>query len=659
MPTRVDAANVDAANWLRTGRANSRYRKKELKLYVEALWQYPDCGYACLTLVGCSRRLQGTNKRGGISHMHHCMPWRTLIHWVAAIFAVATCVLAQAQASLSGSLPETVVLQDSQNSKDLNGAYAIWVEDGHNEDIQSVQSKVGKFHLSPPSAIIPLSGNRTLWIHLRFSRSEKSSMQSRIDIPLPFLDRASLFQTNALGEWEEQKAGSLLPKSKWTMAWLYPDFQLNVPAGTTRDVFLRIENVADQSIPIRISGAAQDHVNDLREPVIFGVVLGLLLCLSVLSGYRFLEFRNPSNAGAALLGLLITLTVAQINGIASAVLWPEFAAWSNIAFGVLPLLALGSFLLFLRHLYGLASRHPRFDLCMRLIGWVTILFPLGFAFLPLSLVNEWAGASMAAATVAAFSATVLYARTGSKIARWMLIALTPQFLLILWLSADQFGLVSTIWQIRYLTSFLLAITVTLLTYSLHAHYRDRDEILTRANLLTVQDALTGLLTREAFLELTKKAFQGVMQERQPAAIVLVTLPDYEGIRQNYSDRIAEQCILRAVVKLHRVMRDVDQAGRIGTCDFAILIDGVRSRDDLNARIVKLIASGLQPLPGLEPEIPLRFHAACIMLHENPLEPEIALLELVALAATIRPGTRRPFRYIDPVPTQAADLEGLI
>ena len=115
--------------------------------------------------------------------------------------------------------------------------------------------------------------------------------------------------------------------------------------------------------------------------------------------------------------------------------------------------------------------------------------------------------------------------------------------------------------------------------------------------------------------------------------------------------MGEQCELRAVVKLHRVLRDVDPASRIQAGKFALLLEGVKTRDLLNVRMVKLIASGLTPQPGLQPQVPLHFHAACVLLHERPLDASSALDSLLELLSTMAAGTRRPIRFIDAQDTQ--------
>jgi len=197
--------------------------------------------------------------------------------------------------------------------------------------------------------------------------------------------------------------------------------------------------------------------------------------------------------------------------------------------------------------------------------------------------------------------------------------------------------------------------VPVLLYALSQLTHDRKELVVRANHLPTQDALTGLLTPEVFQTHLETAVQRAIDHREPLALVMVRVTNHEHIRQAYSDTTAEQCLLRAVVKIQRILRDVDPAGRVGTAEFALLMEGVATRQALTERMVKLIGSGLIPLPGLVPEVTLHFHAVCVMLHDNPVPPARVLDDLRDLLAGMSPHTRRPIRFLEALPTEASQM----
>ena len=111
--------------------------------------------------------------------------------------------------------------------------------------------------------------------------------------------------------------------------------------------------------------------------------------------------------------------------------------------------------------------------------------------------------------------------------------------------------------------------------------------------------------------------------------------------------MAEQCLLRAVIKLHRVVRDSDPAGRIGPGRFGLVLEGVRSRPDLQDRMVRLVSAGLTPAKGAALDIPLQFHVACVLLNERVLTAPLILRELDHLLGRMSPRTRRPIRFLEP------------
>jgi hypothetical protein len=72
-------------------------------------------------------------------------------------------------------------------------------------------------------------------------------------------------------------------------------------------------------------------------------------------------------------------------------------------------------------------------------------------------------------------------------------------------------------------------------------------------------------------------------------------------------------------------------------------------------MVKLIASGLIPLPGLTPEVTLHFHVAAVLLSEKIPDATSVISELATLLGTMSSRTRRPIRFLEPEPTRPTPL----
>jgi GGDEF domain-containing protein len=236
------------------------------------------------------------------------------------------------------------------------------------------------------------------------------------------------------------------------------------------------------------------------------------------------------------------------------------------------------------------------------------------------------------------------------------LATLPQGLGLLWFAAEYAGLLAPVWERRYLMSASMLLSVPVLALALSQITRDRKDRLQRAKLLSTQDALTGLLNQQAFELLLETALNRVRSERETVVLALVRVTNLPAVLASYDNAVAEQCELQAVVRLHRVLRDVDPACRLGPGTFALLLEGVRSRAQVNARMTELLASGLKPQAGMVHSIALEFHAACVLLHENPLEHASAIPAVSELLNRMRPGTRRPIRFLEAAMTQPVGLQ---
>lgn len=569
-----------------------------------------------------------------------------------AVLVLAFAGMVPAQAA------DTVTLTDDIHKFQISSPMLSWVESQNTSPISVASTKQTEFESREADHRYNLRQGDTLWIKLRLRIPQGNSARWTLSVPLPTLDCVKLFQPDGRGGWTEQVAGDTRPQSEWTKKALHADFDLNVPEGQTQDVFLRVRNFKHVSLPIMLAPTAERDVDRLREYVYLGAILGLTLALAMLSMIRYVEHRNKADAWAAGYGLLIALTIAQINGIANALWWGSSPEFGDVASSCVRMLAMGATLLFVRHLYGLSARYRRYDRFLEVVGWATLLSVLAFFVLDRPMADTIGTALSFLSTACCLAATIFNWRSGSTVARWMMLTFLPQFALVMWLMAESVGLAPNIWELRYLMSAMVALTVPLIVHALSIVTHDRKELRVRHQALPTQDALTGILTPEAFDKAMQEALTRVVEEQDPVAMLLVDVINHEHIRETMGDQTAEQCLLRAVVKLHRVLRDVDQAGRVGSARFALLLEGVRTRQEVTERMVKLIASGLIPLKNLHPEVTLQFHIAAVLLHERPLSPADAMAELDGVLGSMSPRTRRPIRFLEPEATMAAPLSEL-
>lgn len=551
---------------------------------------------------------------------------------------------------------ETIVLDDLSPSLQIDTPVSSWIDEGSHASVELVASGIVPFKPEPALSRYALNKYDTLWIKLRFKRTADARNHWTLNLPMPFVDAATLYQTDSAGRWTAQRAGDSIAQGEWHKRGMYPDFEFHLTDTAPKDIYLQIRNFRPVSVPIRLTAGPLRESQRQLELLSLGLMLGILVSLAALSLLRYLEHRQPSDGWAALFGLLIATTVAQITGVLNAFLWGPVPQLGDYASSFMPVVSVGCTLLFIRNVFVLHVRFRHFDRFLSSVGWGTLASVLSFAVMDRFLADSVSSMVMIFASLVGLGATFLSWHNGSSVGRWLMLAMLPQFLALTYMLGETVGLVPLFWQMRYVTSLSVAVTIPILLYALSKLTHDRKELVVRANHLPTQDALTGLLTPEVFQTHLEGAVQRAIDHREPLALVLVQVTNHEHIRRAYGETTAEQSLLRAVVKLQRILRDVDPAGRVGTAQFGLLMEGVTTRQALTERMVKLIGSGLIPLPGLVPEVTLHFQAACVLLHENPVPPERVLEDLRHLLAGMSPNTRRPIRFLEAIPTQVAPLE---
>lgn len=184
------------------------------------------------------------------------------------------------------------------------------------------------------------------------------------------MDGVTLYQAELQGRWTAQLAGDLLAQTDWHKRGLYPDFAIHLPDTAPRDIYLQVRNFKQLAVPIRIASAPQRESQ--RQLEVLGLMLGVLLSLAALSMLRYLEHRQSIDGWAALFGLLIAATIAQITGVLNAFFWGVLPELGNYASHTMPVLAVGSTLLFVRHIFVLHVHFHRFDRFLSSVGWGTI-----------------------------------------------------------------------------------------------------------------------------------------------------------------------------------------------------------------------------------------------------------------------------------------------
>ncbi|RYY53442.1 MAG: diguanylate cyclase, partial [Comamonadaceae bacterium] len=246
-------------------------------------------------------------------------------------------------------------------------------------------------------------------------------------------------------------------------------------------------------------------------------------------------------------------------------------------------------------------------------------------------------------------------RRDDSVGAWVLFAYMPLTLAVGMTLARLFGWLPVSFGTQYAIVIAMAMEVPLLLVALNIRSRERHGAQIRELALSTQDALTGLLAPHLFHDRLRQVVARHKRDKENAAIVFIDLVNYPRIKGYYGSAVAEQSLLRSVIKLRRLLRDVDTVSRIGEARFGLILEGFTSRIAVTDRAARLIAAGLMPLKGLKPDVTLQFHIAAVLLEERMLEAPELVEALDLLLGSMSPRTRRPIRFLEPDTTEPAPL----
>jgi diguanylate cyclase (GGDEF)-like protein len=577
-------------------------------------------------------------------------------HGLLLALLVGFALLAGAQSAPAAVSRTATLLTDAQAPLDAPELATSWLDPSGNVTLeQMLQPGTASFQPARGDHIYSLGEQGALWMHFRLLRGRSERNGWLLTFPMPALDTVTVYQQDAKGQWIRETAGDTMAVASWPEPGRYPHFRLDLPHGQVRDVYVRIRHLTGANFPVQlVSESAYDQRIQV-EYLGLGLTFGALMLLIAACLAQSLVYRDGVYAWYALYALVTMLGVSAYTGVAAHLLWPGFGALRDAPQASLAVLAVAAALLFVRNLTGISARNPVIDQGVYWTGLAGIALAVVFPFIDksiglIALAIYIIGTSFMNIWIAAAGW-----RRGDVVGAWVLVAYLPYAVALVISVVRLFGWLPVSFGTQYSIVVAMAIQVPLLLVALNIRSRERHGAEIREQALSSQDALTGLLAPHLFHDRLRQVVARYKRDKENAAIVFIDLVNYPRIKEHYGSAVAEQSLLRSVIKLRRLLRDVDTVSRIGEARFGLILEGVSSRVAVTDRAARLIAAGLMPLAGLKPDVTLQFHIGAALLEERMGEPAELEEALDSLLGNMSSRTRRPIRFLEPENTEPAPL----
>lgn len=513
--------------------------------------------------------------------------------------------------------------------------------------LDQVAADDAKFLPARPDARY-LTGNGSLW--LRFDAVvDKPEVRWRLTVPLPGLDKATLYYRDAGGQWVEQRAGDTRAVNGWSQPGRYPIFSLAHEARQPVRYYLQIQHprIPFSTLPRVVSDVELVNANQ-SEHMLLGIYFGLAALVVILALVNAAAYRDSGFGTYAIYIGVFAASQAAFTGVAALYAWP---GWSNASAAVVILLpsAAASAMWFVRTVTMPRRFAPWLDRLM--LGLMLVLplagiadsltvTPTGYA-----VMNALVGASL----LVTLSVVGVALAAGDYHTRWVAAGFLPVLLCTLFPLLRNLGLIGTSALTDYALLFGSAIEVPILFYGLLRRVAQRRGLSTRASGLRSTDPLTGLDATPAFEAKLQQSLAVAERYRLPFALLVVNLVNHAGLQKSHGRETADRAIVMAAARIRGIAHSTDTLARVGETQFALLIEGPIDAAGANDAATRILAAGLRPSRELPDAEPLQFHIAVGHVEgtaqATPAQARACLDRLRQAADGLNDGTRRAIRLI--------------
>ena len=445
-----------------------------------------------------------------------------------------------------------------------------------------------------------------------------------------FTNDLRLYVRDPQGGWTEQRSGDHLPVADWDHPDQTPVFAIDPQAAGP--LWLRVVNSPTPTSP-RLQLLTEESLQSKRYHtfLLIGGYLGFGLLVLFLGWVHARLYGDRAFVAYCFYVACMLGFQASFTGIAGLFFWPRWAAWNDLAPAFFMLWLTASGIWFVREACAVPRHHrgvDRFVVAWSLFGlvypfiYMVVISPAAF-----KLLNLYGLLSV----VLSISLCLWTWRRGESYAGWLFLGFLPVHLGYPFPALRSAGLLPDSWATQYAVLIGSAIEIPLLLYILHRRAKDFSENRARLRAMESTDPLTGLTIMPVLRLRLRDALKRARRSGQRCGVLLVELSNHHDIVAREGREAGDRALVVAASRLSSVVRDVDTVCRISDTRFAMLVEGPQKPELLKLLGQHVVAKGLEKVPSLPNDLPLRFRLVSSTPPEEGDEPQDALDEERLLA----------------------------
>jgi len=531
-----------------------------------------------------------------------------LLRWGVAALLLA-CTLGVRAA------PAPLVLDDAAGRIEAWPAVTILPDPDRSVDIAAAIGADARFEV-PQSAYATLGLRKEpVWLRIPLQLPAQASPLWLLDIDYAVLNRIDVYLVRGGKVVQQARLGNLQPYSQRPIATRSHALALELQAGASHELYLRVETLGGMILPIVLTRPAAFHARALAEQMLQGLLTGLGLCLVIYSLGQWATTREPLFGKYALLTFGSLLFSVVQFGIGGMYLWRDQLWIEQHTAALAALLASGATFLFVEEVLRGPGVSRHFTRVMHAgaaaLGVTALAYASGL--IHVHVVSNVIGTLGLLPALMGLPGAVTRARRGDAIGWYFLCAWVGYFVA----TATMVGVIkghigANAWTLHSfqagatLDMLLFMRVVSLRMKAIHAEarhaVRERDAFVSLAHT----DPLTGLPNRRGL----DARLASAMAQSAPDRLLAVYMLDLDGFKQindRFGHDVGDELLVAVGRRLQAHLRSSDVVARLGGDEFVVTASGLadeRQARELGNKLVEAfrepfeLAQGRQCTVGL-------------------------------------------------------------
>ncbi|HKO89047.1 MAG TPA: 7TM diverse intracellular signaling domain-containing protein [Burkholderiales bacterium] len=480
------------------------------------------------------------------------------------------------------------------------------------------------------------------WLSFKVAIPQDAPPNWLLEISFPSLDNLEVYVPGEAGAgYKRLEAGDLQPFAARPFPHRNFVFPLELKAGTTKTVFVRVVSQGSLTLPMRLWQRDAFVSAEQESYAWLSVYFGMLLALLLYNLLLYLSIRDRVFLAYVAFVFCMALGQASFNGFGNQFFWPTWPRWGNVA---LPscMAATGFFgALFTRLFLNTRQNLPRWDRVLLALAIAFALIALSPAFMPYriaAIATSLCGLVFSAITVVVGFHSLMRGHPG---ARYFLVAWSMFLVGVGTLAMRNLSWLPTNWFTTHamligsaaemlLLSFALADRINFMRHEkdraqlqvltthqtmlealqhseqeLEARVEERTRALAEANArlleseqqlqhMVYHDPLTGLANRVLLYDRISHALAQSNRHGSLLAVLMLDLDGFKLVNDRYGHDVGDQLLAAVANRLRATLREADTVARFGGDEFVIALETVHHLQDAVVVTTKLLTELERP-----------------------------------------------------------------